>query len=88
MDEYVSRTRRRTTLPGIEKKPGGRIGEKNRIPPRREAEPRIEVLTASSTQTRWERLPSFALCDKRGIYLFRLIPVRGGLIPFRRANQD
>lgn len=36
---------------------------------------KIEVLTASSIQTRWERLSSFALGDKRGIYLFRLMAV-------------
>ena len=34
---------------------------------------KIEVLTASSMQTWWERLSSFALRDKGGIYLFRLM---------------
>lgn len=34
---------------------------------------KIEVLTVSSTQARWESLSSFVSGDKSRIYLFRLI---------------
>lgn len=72
-DAYVSRTRRGNDSPGIVNQEDGLERKTGFCLCMRQRQTKIEVLTASSIQTRWESLSSFVLCDKSGIYLFRLI---------------
>lgn len=56
----------KTTLRGLKNQEDGLERKTGFCLCMRQRQTKIEVLTASSIQTRWERLSSFALWDKRG----------------------